>query len=295
MVEKFAPEKIYIVIPVHNRKDTTLACLENLQKCGDIQRYYVVIVDDGSNDGTAEAIYSLYPKTIVLPGNGDLWWTGAIALGMQYACKQGADYIFWLNDDCLPELGTLPLMVKYMQSHTDTIIAPSCYVAEDNSSIPAKNGFRGRTALYASPGEVIPVDGMSGWCVGIPSVVFRKIGFPDATKYPHYAGDDMYLLKATRSGFKACLVGDAKVNLVGGVRMTSNFKHYFHPKLTITETFQLLFWSKKSPYRLPTQFFRHTERYGTVLGIILFSIKVISWLGQWLKYQLLNLLPRPAV
>ncbi|MCM0593987.1 MAG: glycosyltransferase family 2 protein [Gloeotrichia echinulata IR180] len=285
MLEKTAKEVVYIIIPVHNRKNTTLACLENLQKCGDIQHYQVVIVDDASTDGSAEAIHSLYPDVKILPGNGELWWTGAMALGMQYASLQGAEYIFWLNDDCLPEPGTLPLMVKYMQTHPDTIVAPTCYMADDNSSIPAKNGFRGRQVFAASPGEVISVDGMSGWCVGIPSAVFDKIGYPDASKYPHYAGDDMYLLRATRAGFRACLLGDAKVNLVGGVRITIKFQHYFHPQLTFAETFQRLFWNKKSPYRLPTQFYRHTEKYGILLGSLLFSLKVIAWLANWAKYQ----------
>jgi GT2 family glycosyltransferase len=71
-------QSIYIIIPVHNRKQITIACLENLNACDDLQKYHVIVVDDGSTDGTAEAIRSQYPIVEILTGDGNLWWTGAI-------------------------------------------------------------------------------------------------------------------------------------------------------------------------------------------------------------------------
>ena len=73
-----AVKNIYIIIPVYNRKALTLACLENLQNNGDLQKYQVIVVDDGSSDRTSEEVKVNYPKVIVLQGNGNLWWTGAI-------------------------------------------------------------------------------------------------------------------------------------------------------------------------------------------------------------------------
>jgi GT2 family glycosyltransferase len=71
---------VYIIIPVHNRKQITIACLENLNTCGDLQKYRVIVVDDGSKDGTAEAIREQYPMVEILTGDGNLWWMGAIAV-----------------------------------------------------------------------------------------------------------------------------------------------------------------------------------------------------------------------
>lgn len=285
MLEVCLKEPVYIVTPVYNRKETTLTCLESLKKYGDLQRYHMVIVDDGSTDGTTAAINTLYPEVTVLPGNGDLWWTGAMAWGMQYAYEQGAEYFIWLNDDCFPEPDTLPQLVEFLRTHPDTIVGPTCYTHKSNSLAKEHNAFRGRKSCAASPGEVVFVDGLSGWCVGIPGSVFRKIGPPDTDKFPHYSGDDTYILRATRSGFKACVVGDIKVTLVGSVHPKLNFRSYFHPGLTPASTFQALFWSKKSPYRLPTKFFYFTERYGLLLGMLLFLTKLISWLGRWAKLQ----------
>jgi len=69
---------VYIIIPVHNREALTLACLENLKANGDLQKYQVIVVDDGSSDRTSEEVKVNYPKFIFLQGNGNLWWTGAI-------------------------------------------------------------------------------------------------------------------------------------------------------------------------------------------------------------------------
>ena len=286
MLEISPKEPVYILIPVYNRKETTLTCLENLKKCGDLQRYHVVIVDDASTDGTAQAINTLYPEATVLPGNGDLWWTGAMAQGMQYAEEQGAEYFIWLNDDCSPDSDALSQLVEFMRSHPDTIAGPTCYTSTSNSLVKQHNAFKGRKGFAANPGEVIYADGLSGWCVGIPVSVFRKIGPPDINKFPHYSGDDTYILRATRAGFKACVIGDIKVTLFGPVHPKLNFSSYFRPGLTPSATFEALFWSKKSPYRLPTLFFYQTERYGLLLGLSFFTIKLILWLGQWVKLQL---------
>ncbi|MCT7990844.1 glycosyltransferase family 2 protein [Laspinema olomoucense] len=276
-------ESVYVIIPVHNRKALTLNCLEHLTKTGDYQRYHLLVVDDGSTDGTAKAIAAAYPDVTVLPGNGDLWWTGAIAAGMEYAYRQGAEYFIWLNDDCLPELDTLPLLLKVAQENPNTIAGAACYSADSNT--PISNGFIGRKSLIVNPKEVVFVQGMSGFCVVIPRAVFAKIGLPEADKFPQYSGDDTYTLKATRSGFKACIVGSAKVRLAGEVRVTHNIQHYIHPSQSISQTFKVLFLSKKSPYYLRSRFFYHIQKYGYIVGALLFAIKFKLWLLQWLQKE----------
>lgn len=277
-------ESVYIIIPVHNRKHLTLGCLEHLTKTGDGQKYHIVVIDDGSIDGTTEDINAQYPDVIVLPGDGDLWWTGAVAKGMEYAYQEGAEYFIWLNDDSLPEANTLPFLIEFARKNSDTIVSPACYNLEEKKI--EENGFKGRTSCAARPGEKIFVEGMCGWCTVIPRSVFSKIGPPNAKRFPQYSGDDTYTLKATRSGFKACILGDVKVSLVGMVRQTHSIKNYFKPGFSLTSTLQKLFWTKKSPYYIPTKFFYHTEKYGILLGCVLFAVKMMSWLAQLAKLQM---------
>src|SRR3989339_1274263 len=95
---------IFIVIPVHNRKDTTLECLQYLHR-QTYREYKIIIVDDGSTDGTATAIQDTYPDTTILTGNGQLWWTGAMHKGIQDVLTMAAetDYVLSLNDDVIVE------------------------------------------------------------------------------------------------------------------------------------------------------------------------------------------------
>lgn len=275
----------YIIIPVYNRQEITLACLAGLKQNGDLQRYQVVVVDDGSTDGTAEAIAENYPEVVVLAGDGNLWWTGAISLGMKYASEQGAEYFIWLNDDCLPKSDALPQLVSYMQSHPDTIASASFYIP--GATEPDRySGFQGRQGQSASAGETIEVEGTSGWCVGIPAGVVKDIGFPDAKKFPHYAGDSMYTLKATRAGFQARILGDAIAILVDPGTSRDDLPTYFNPQQKLFKSWYWIFWHQKSPFRLPTQFFYQTRRYGLLRGIPLFSAKAALWLVKWGQLQI---------
>lgn len=281
---EFSP-KTYIVIPVHNRKVTTLNCLDHLQKNGDLDECQVVIVDDGSTDGTTEAISSRYPGIIVLAGNGDLWWTGGIAMGMEYAHDQGAEFIIWLNDDCLPEPGTLSKLVAFMESHPSSLAAPTCYAGSLNGEAQ-HNGFKGRTGCNAIRGEVLKVDGLSGWCAAMPASVVERVGLPNIKRFPHYSGDDIYTLQVTKAGYGAYLLGDLAAVLYGPVHAKLALRDYFKPGLKPGKILRSIFWDKKSPYRLPTRFFVMAERYGWIRGLPLFTTKLLTWLVQYVRFQL---------
>lgn len=285
-----SPEKapVFVIVPVHNRKATTLACLENLQKSGAIARYHILVVDDGSTDGTTAAIHAHYPDVTVLSGDGDLWWTGAMHQGMTYADEQGAKVFIWLNDDCIPAEQTLPLLVDFVQQHPTAIAAAACYAA--NTGLLVETGFRGRQRLTAQPGETIAVAGISGYCVAIPVAVFERIGPPDLKHSPHYAGDSIYTLRATKAGFSAFILGSAPATLLDEDPSIHSFRHYY--QTVKSPSWNQLFLNKKSPYHLPAQFFYYREKYGFLVGTALFLAKSLLWLLQWSQLQLRDTLNR---
>ena len=69
--------KIYILLPVHNRKEITRGFVECL-KAQTFQDYRLVLIDDGSNDGTADMVKESIPSVTVLRGIGDWWWAGSL-------------------------------------------------------------------------------------------------------------------------------------------------------------------------------------------------------------------------
>jgi GT2 family glycosyltransferase len=268
-------KKTYIIIPVHNRKEITLSCLENLRITKALENYSVIVVDDGSTDGTYEDVKREYPSVLIVKGSGDLWWTGAIKLGMEYASHFHAEYIFWLNDDCHLKKNTLSVLIRFMQNYPNTITAPRC-LAEVSGS-PVKNGCLKRTRKSAAPGEITFVDSLSGYCVGIPRSVYEVIGFPDETRFPHYSGDDTYTLKATRNNYKVCILGNAEVLLKNFEDTEHSFSSYLDCRFSSFPKMKEVFLAKKSRYYLHSQFYYHLEKYTLILGLFLFVVKVILW------------------
>lgn len=88
-----------VLLCCFNRKAKTLACLQSLYRQG--VAVSVVLVDDGSTDGTAEAVCQQFPQVVLLTGNGSLYWNGAMRLAWQHALAlfAKAPAFIWLNDD----------------------------------------------------------------------------------------------------------------------------------------------------------------------------------------------------
>lgn len=274
---------IYILIPVHNRRDTTLKGLRRLYADVTIQQWSelrVVVIDDGSSDGTAAALRVEFPTVIILSGDGNLWWTGAMHKGMEYAYRHGCEAVIWLNDDCPPRPGSLAKLHQVSHMQGNAIIGAACYTDEPYALIPT--GAKGRTRVTAKPSDLLPVDEMSGHCVYIPRVVIDAIGFPDDNRFPHYHGDSSYILRATRAGFQAYLSGDAQVEHPGKIKAKLEDFIDFTNVLP-RQTFGQLFLSRKSLYYWRTQYFYNTEKYGSVLGLSLFLIKSARWITQWAR------------
>jgi GT2 family glycosyltransferase len=69
-------DRTAVLITCHNRKPKTLACLAALfnQELSPEVTIDVYLVDDGSTDGTAEAVHQAYPQVKILQGDGSLFW-----------------------------------------------------------------------------------------------------------------------------------------------------------------------------------------------------------------------------
>jgi GT2 family glycosyltransferase len=197
---------VYILIPVHNRRAVTLGSLENLHRNGDLDRYRVVVIDDGSTDGTGDAIAHQFPQVTLLPGDGNLWWTGAIRLGMEYAMAQGAEYIVWLNDDCRLAPGTLEGLLAFCRQQAQAIIGAQGFEQDDPTRLSfggKRKTWRGYRFLTLPPDQTVPCDLLSGNLVCLPKAVVDAIGYPDVVASPHYGGDSLYLAAGSESRLSA--------------------------------------------------------------------------------------------
>lgn len=101
--------KIAVLLTCFNRKVKTLSCLDSLFSA---LEYYnnsalnekqisikVFLTDDGSTDGTTDAIRSEFPSIIVLSGNGSLYWAGGMRNSWKASLIEPFDGFLLLNDD----------------------------------------------------------------------------------------------------------------------------------------------------------------------------------------------------
>ena len=94
---------IHVIIPVFNRLNYTIKCLYSLKNQKNYGDLKIIIVDDGSTDGTSQYLENNFPEITVLDGSGFLFWGGAVSLGVEYVIKNSnpKDWVLLVNNECL--------------------------------------------------------------------------------------------------------------------------------------------------------------------------------------------------
>jgi GT2 family glycosyltransferase len=213
------PKKISVVIPVHNRKDFTLACLHSLRR-QTVSGGSIVLVDDGSTDGTALAVREEFPEATLLSGDGNLWWTASMNLGVTYALNAGAEYVISLNNDLEIAEDYLEKMIFWAGWNPQAILGS--YGFDIATRTPDYGGEwmewkmkRTVKLLDRIPEEqrhgLHEVTHFPGRGLWIPAAVFNAIGLFDARWLPHYGADDDFTLRARKKGFAVYCNYDARL------------------------------------------------------------------------------------
>jgi GT2 family glycosyltransferase len=192
---------VWIIIPVHNRRETTRACLEHLATLGLPEDFGICVVDDGCTDGTTEMLAREFPQVHTVMGNGNLYWGGGIALGMEHARSANAEVHLWLNDDCLPATGSLEKLVARVRV-TRGVCGGVCYDPDEPTKLTYAGTLIGQDTRILSDGATEPVaaESLNGNLVAIHCEVVEILGDMPADKYPHFGGDIIYSLRAFRKG-----------------------------------------------------------------------------------------------
>ncbi len=196
---------VAIILPVRNRWAHTAAMLQQLDGQGAIAHHPVIVVDDGSTDGTPEQIRKQYPGVMLLQGDGNLWWTGAIALGMDYALGHHPDAaIVWLNDDmtlAADFIEQLQTVVKIAEAQ-GAIVGGVVSDRNDPDWLAFSGLSQGKPIrrLSQCTEPLIPADTLNGNIVIIPHTAAQTLGLPDSRRFPHYGGDYEYTERAKQRG-----------------------------------------------------------------------------------------------
>jgi len=208
---------IFVVIPVHDRWAFTHTCLSGLFGDSTAPPATVIVVDDGSIDGTSRAIAEQFPNVKVLSGDGTLWWTGAMNVGVGWALAEAAphDVVLSLNNDTLPPPRYLErLLLAYAAapraligslqvSVTDRATVVDGGVSVDWMTAKYRTAGRGASMAKGVPAgpDLRRTDVLGGCGTLIPVSAFREIGPYWEQGLRHYAADYELSRRAMRAGF----------------------------------------------------------------------------------------------
>jgi GT2 family glycosyltransferase len=215
-----SPMRIAGVVPVHNRCAHTLACLASLvASVPDGVELRIFVVDDGSTDGTTEALSRALPAVQIVRGNGTLFYSGGINVGLETALVWEPEFVLFFNNDQIfdGELLTHSLSTALERRAVVGALLLRWDQPEEVFQVGQfwetwYGGFRHFRGLTPRdfPGVPIGVRALSGNCVLAPVAAVRAAGYMDARHLPMF-GDTEYFERMRKAGWELVVEPRAKV------------------------------------------------------------------------------------
>ena len=218
-----------ILLPIYNGLDFTQKCLNNLNENLNHpklnrENFTIIVIDDGSTDGSAQWITTHFPSVVFITGDGTLWWSGGINKGIEYALNQHiTTHVLMWNNDIHTESDYLFQVCTAVKKYSEkTIIGSKIYFADVPETIWSMGGtFNQRTGkkkifgtkqqdsfIYEKPFEA---DWLPGMGTVVHREVFEKIGWMDAENFPQYHGDIDFTLRAKLAGYRIVVLPTLRI------------------------------------------------------------------------------------
>lgn len=198
--------KVSVVIPTYNLKNILLECLKSVlsQNYNNLE---VIVVDNGSTDGTSEVVTRKFPKVKLIRNQKNLGVTGGANAGLREAT---GDYIWLVDHDNILEFNMLSEMVKLAESDPKIgVVVPKIYYWEDKSLIWAagtgmnlltgENIFRGGKDVgqydRIEEVDIAPANFL------VKKEVIEKVGLYDDVFFVSYEDAD-FSFRVRKAGYK---------------------------------------------------------------------------------------------
>lgn len=210
-------QKTAVLLTCHNRKNKTLSCLTSFfeAELPNNHQFDIFLTDDGSNDGTYEAVMEQFPEVNITRGDGSLFWSGGMRLAWETALAYDKyDSFLLLNDDVVLEKDFLSNLMKAERFALNEIGRKGIYsgatieegsdeVSYGSSKI-RKNHFIVRFDMLAPKEIPQRCEITNANILWVDNSVVEEIGILDK-KYTHGIADYDYSLKAHKRGIPVYL------------------------------------------------------------------------------------------
>jgi GT2 family glycosyltransferase len=214
-------KRIEVVFPVHNRREITLQCLRSLARIdAEGLDVHVVMVDDGSTDGTSEAVEKEFPGVEIVQGDGNLWFTEGTNVGMRAALEHDPDYLLTMNDDQVFDAQFLKFLVETAEKYPRSVVGSLLLLWDKPHKVfqvsPRWETFSGgwrhwyHQTVWTVPEKPWEVGLIVGNCLLIPAEAIRECGVMNTKRYPGY-GDAEYTPRLRKNGWRLLIEPRSRV------------------------------------------------------------------------------------
>jgi GT2 family glycosyltransferase len=282
--------KVALIIPVFNRRETTLQGLRSLARIDrtgmDVRTF---VVDDGSTDGTGEAIRQAFPDVCVVEGTGNLHYAGGTNLGISAALPWSPDHFVLMNDDSIFHEQFLQRLVHTAEANPKAAVGALLLLWNEPHKV-FQVGQVWRTwgggwnipqdlTAFTVPQEPFEVECIVGNCVLVPAQAIRETGVMDAKRFPFGWGDAQYFARLRKRGWKLLIEPKARVwcepNTYPPGLHTQDFK----------KVASILFSDRRHPANLQRQFIARWESAPSKVSALLsFVVYIFILAGKTFKF-----------
>ena len=242
-------KRVEIVTPVHNRRELTLQCLQSLSRINrDGLDVHIIIVDDGSTDGTSDAIRQHFPEVEIVEGDGNLWYTAGTNLGIETALKYNPDFVLGINDDSIFDADFLQRMIRCAEKYPRSVVGALLLLWDTPHKVfqvsPKWSVWSGGWRYWAEqtvwtiPQKPWAVEMIVGNCILYPVQVFKENGLMNPRKLAQY-GDAEFTPRIKRNGWRLLIEPTARVFC------QPNYEPKKILNLPLKDKIHLLFYEKK--------------------------------------------------
>jgi GT2 family glycosyltransferase len=237
-----------IVVLSWNGREDTLACLRSTRQ---IPREDVrlICVDNGSDDGSPDAVRREFPEVELLENGRNLGFAGGNNVGIGRALELGADWVVLLNNDATLAADAIDAFEHVAARRSNAGILGGKVLFADapdriwfaGQRFNARLGYSGRPRGYGKRDgerydEVIPVQRTVGTLMAVSREAIDTVGTLDEGLFA-YVEDVEWCLRARAAGYEILLVPGARawhrVSASGGGDSTSTHPLYYGARNTI--------------------------------------------------------------
>jgi GT2 family glycosyltransferase len=276
-------KSIVVLLTAHNRRNITLRSLASLFSQKDLGRLFdisVVLVDDGSTDGTSDVVAKRFPQVKLIKGDGSLFWCGGMCLAYESSRSYNPDFFLLLNDDTYLYPDSIKKALDVYRNKSEDggnehiIVGSTCDPQTKKltygGSVRVSRWHPFHYSHVIPESNIQPCDTFNGNFVLIHKSVIKRNGFLDS-RYTHRFGDTDYGLVAAKADCGLWVIPD----FIGECEENDPNTDWDSAAYSFRDRFKMFFNVKGMPVRESHIFCR---KHGGVFWPVYFVLPIIRGL-----------------